>query len=49
VRNLSEFKKGSPGYAICASHLDRRRMLTKLYPQNGIVRGLFEQVTRGIQ
>ena len=49
VRDLSELKRGSSGYAICASHLDHRRMFTQLYSENGINRGLFEQVTRSIR
>ena len=44
VRGLSEFKKGSPGYAICAGHLNRRRSLAKLYPLNGNIGRLFQQV-----
>jgi len=35
VRHLSEFKIGSIGYAICQSHLKRRRFLSELIPQNG--------------
>lgn len=49
VRALSEFKKGSLGYAICAGHLNRRRMLAKIYTQNGTLGGLVDQVTRSIQ
>jgi len=49
VRDLSEFKRSSSGYAICASHLDHRRMLTRLYSESEINRGLFEQVSRSIQ
>ena len=49
VRALSEFKKGSLGYAICAGHLNRRRILAKLYPQNGTLGGLVDQVNRSIQ
>ena len=48
VRDLSGFKKGSIGYAICASHLERRRTLSRLYPQNGSMHRLFDQVMRGI-
>ena len=48
VRALSEFKKGSMGYAICAGHLNLRRKLGKLYPQNGIMGGLVDQVNRSI-
>ena len=49
VRNLSELKRGSSGYAICASHSDHRRMLTRLYTENRINRGLFKQVSRSIR
>ena len=48
VRNLSEMKRGSSGYAICASSLDHRRMLTRLYSKNVINRGLVEQVSRSV-
>ena len=48
VRALSEFKKGSIGYAICAGHLNLRRKLAKLYPQTGIMGGLVDQVNRSI-
>ena len=49
VRNLSELKRGSSGYAICASHSDHRRMLTRLYTENRINRGLLKQVSRSIR
>jgi hypothetical protein len=49
LRNLSEFKRGTLGYAICASHLDHRRMFTRLYNENRINRGLFGQVSRSIR
>ncbi len=49
VRDLSEFKKGSVGYAICAGHSNRRRILAKLYPQNGTLSRLVDQVNRSIQ
>ena len=48
VRGLSEFQKGSLGYAICEGYLDHRRMLSSLYPQNGGIGMLFEQVDRNI-
>jgi len=44
VRNLSELKRGSLGYAICASHLDRRRMHARLYSENKVTRDLLRQV-----
>ena len=44
VRNLSELKRGSLGYAICASHLDRRRMHARLYNENKVTRDLLRQV-----
>jgi hypothetical protein len=31
VRNHSEFKKGSPGYNICKSQLNRRQTFTQIY------------------
>jgi len=31
VRNPSEFKRGSSGYAMCVSHLKRRRALTRIH------------------
>lgn len=46
VRDFSELKKGSTGYAIYASHLDRRRMFTRLYGENKINHELFDQVSR---
>jgi len=49
VRNLSELKSGSSGYAICASHSNHRQMLTRLYSENGINRGLLKQVSRSIR
>lgn len=49
VRDLSELARGSSGYAICASHLGRRRMFTRLYSENGINREFFEQVSLSIQ
>ena len=49
VRALSEFKKGSLGYAICAGHINRRRMLAKLHAQNGTLGGLVDQVNRSSQ
>jgi hypothetical protein len=37
VRDFSEFKEGSIGYAILRGHLERRRLLTQLlYEQSGI-------------
>src|SRR4030043_2460487 len=44
VRNLSELKRGSFGYTICASHLDRRRMHARLYNENKVTRDLLRQV-----
>ena len=49
VRNLSEVKRGSSVYAICASHSDHRRMLTLLYTENRINRSLLKQVSRSIR
>lgn len=49
VRNLSELKRGTLGYAICTSHLDRRQTLTRLYSENRINRELFEQIPHSIQ
>jgi len=49
VRNLSEFKRGSLGYAICASHLDHRRMFTRIYNESGINRRLLKQVPRNVR
>jgi hypothetical protein len=49
VRDFSEFKKGSIGYAIYTSHLDRRRMLTRLYGENKINHELIKQVSRSTQ
>jgi len=42
-------KRGSSGYAICASHSDHRRMLTQLYTENRINRSLLKQVSRSIR
>ena len=49
VRDLSELRSGSSAYAICASHLDHRRMFTQLYSGKGINREFFEQVSSSIQ
>jgi len=48
VRGLSEFKKGSIGHAICKGYLNQRQALSKLYPQNGNIGKLFDQVNRSI-
>ncbi len=49
VRDLSELKEGSSGYTIRTSHLDHRRMFTRLYSENRINRKLVEQVSRSIR
>jgi hypothetical protein len=49
VRDLSELKEGSLGYAICTSHLDHRRMFTRLYSETGINREFLEQVSSSVQ
>lgn len=40
VRELSEFKKGSPGYNICKSQLNRRQTFTQIY--SAITKDKFE-------
>jgi hypothetical protein len=49
VRNLSELKRGSLAYAICAGHLDHRQRLTRIYSENKINRGLLKQMSRNIR
>lgn len=49
VQNLSELKRGSLGYAICASHLDHRRRFTRIYSKNRINRGLLKQMSRNMR
>jgi hypothetical protein len=49
VRNLSELKKGSSEYAIYASHLDQRQMLTRLYRKNEVDPNFLKQMSQNIR
>jgi len=49
VRELSEMKEGSLGYAICTSHLDHEQMFTRLYNKTEINREFLEQASSNIQ
>jgi len=49
VQKLSEFKRGSSGYTVCASHYDHKRIFARLYRDIKNNSEMFEQLSFTIQ
>ena len=48
VLDLSEFRKGSLGYKLCLSYLDRRKLFTQKSIEEKIYRDFYKQVFRNV-